>query len=224
MTFEADYSVLLSQSKFAIKQNEIDLQPEELLSNIYLKLFSSPDYVYDYFSFEKEIFITCKYFNHNQPYFIPYTDKWKACKKHIDFKSQQTCRVCKVTKNATCFQVKENKLGKKVQRKVCKDCYTDWRKKYNAENKEKARLQKIRKKILNPELVKSQKRNHNKKRCKEITDDYVKLVLYRIYSKEYMKNNPEVIEQTRLRIIAKRQKRIVKKIKSYNEEKEQCLI
>lgn len=219
MTFEDDYSVILERATIAARTNELDISPEEVISNVYIKLFDDPEYQYDFFSFDKALNTHCKYVKKQSLEFIPYTDHWKKSVQHVEFKSQKVCTVCKETKNSSEFKVKTDTHGKKYQRGQCDNCYNSWRHKYNKENKEKAALRWKRYRENDPVRVGKLIKNNGQARTKSLTDNYIKTLLHQRYSHEYVKDNPEIIEQHRKKIIAKRNKKIINKIKEYKENK-----
>lgn len=216
ITFDNDYTVILEKAKFFVSLYKSKCSPEDAISSTYIALFENPEYKYEYFSFEKKLLFFCKYFNANDPVFVSYNDSIKSTSdrsngkfSHVThyFKLDQTCRVCNEVKYANQFQIKENKIGKKAQRRICIECYTAWRKQYNIDNKEKGRLQKQNRKLSNLELVLKQHRDSNNKRTKYLTDDYVMMSLSRKYSRDYLINNPEIVEAQRQSLIAKRAKK-----------------
>lgn len=218
ITFENDYNVLLRQAKVSIKQNELDLEPEELISNVYVKLFNSPDYTYDYFSFQKEIFATSKHFNSHKPDFIPYNDKWKKSQQHINYRGERVCKDCKEVKPVSQFELTTNEVGKIFQRLICKECRLIRVKEYREKNKKEIAERAIGRIKANHGSYIKRKRRDNKKRSDALTDSYIKMTLWSRFSKEYLKNNPEIIELTRQRILKKRRKRLVKKVSDFRGE------
>lgn len=214
MDFGKDYDILVDKATFSIKQFEINADPSEVVSTVYLQLFSTPSYKYDYFAFERAIVIYCKYFNGNNVEFIPYADKWKKSSQHFDFKGQKVCIVCKETKTTSEFKIKENSIGKKSQRNQCNQCYSAWRKNYNIINKEKAQQQKINRKKTAPETIKLQKTKVNIDRHNNLPDYYIKGILLEKYSIDYINSNPNLFEDTRKRILEKRRRGKIKRIKN----------
>ena len=195
MTFEKEYNHLFKVAKQKSHLYKIDIDPSEIVSDIYLKLFSDPSYKYSAESFEKEIFNYCVNYKNNKEGFVQLGVKDS---KDFGFKLDCTCSMCKEVKPAMCFPIITFKNGYKFQQIRCSDCITIANRKnfqnYFSKNKDEWNL-----------YIKER----YKKASEELTDAYIKKLLRQNYSREHIAKNPHLVKIKRLQIIEKRKNKSI---------------
>ena len=219
MSFESDYKELLRYATFKVNSLQLNVLPEDLINDTYIKLF---DKKYGLELYKKEINNLSLIEKHNSTNHISWGEKGSTLG---NFKGDFTCIKCKEVKPSSEFRVELRKCGKKQLRTACKECESKIRSTYKYKydltyyNKIKVTTKyKRQNRHRVKKYVEKNRDNWNiylRERYKNdslnLSDSYVIKRLKSLkYSVEDIKQNPNLITEYRQRIIKKRVKKVGK--------------
>lgn len=223
MSFEKDYNKLLTYARNRVNYRKLDVEPEELINEAYIKQVESGK-PYDFSEIKRLIGNEGIISQHKSNVTI----RWGIGESgSISFRAENTCRVCKDVKPASAFRIVTEKNGNKYQWNRCIECdnkYSSlWKKteagKLYVKNQYKKRVKKHGGRLNNPEKNKKAfkkfvdnnrskwneyLRNRDGVGREQLTDVYIRKVLRSKHSTEYLLSHPELIIETRARIEQKR--------------------
>lgn len=173
-----DYDLLLKEAKHAVFKHKINITPQELISKSYLELHDRGE-VYDFAIFKHLIYKDAKNIKFNK---LQELSTANHC--------ENICSQCKETKSGASFRmVFRKKTNFSNQSSICRECET-----------------KIFLKHVNKDRDKwnNYLRNRDVKRRSDLSDSYIRKLLWKKYSVEELKKMPQIVDGYRKKLLLKR--------------------